>query len=217
VRQNYDAGARVRIPRSTTPVLSAQTLAATEEMIDRYRDIVSRGGWAPIRSGGDRMKVGAKGPAVTALRERLVQTGDLDPAAGSSPTYDSYVEAGVRRFQSRHGLNTTGAPEQFDHRGHERAGRAAPAAAGAQRRAPAAYSGSLGQRHVILNIPAAQVETVENGVVQTRHMAVVGKIDRQSPILNTKSRRSTFTPSGPRPPRSSRRTSSPRCGPSRTT
>ncbi len=33
----------------------------------------------------------------------------LDPAAGSSPVYDSYVEAGVRRFQARHGLNTTGA------------------------------------------------------------------------------------------------------------
>jgi hypothetical protein len=54
--------ARVRIPRSTTPVLSAQALAATEQTIDLYRDIVARGGWTPIQGGGERMKVGSKGP-----------------------------------------------------------------------------------------------------------------------------------------------------------
>jgi len=192
--QNYDAGARVRIPRSTTPVLSAQALAATEQTIDLYRDIVARGGWTPIQASGDRMKVGFRGPAVSALRERLIQTGDLDPSAGSSPIYDSYVEAGVRRFQARHGLNTTGAlnsstiaamnvPAELRLRQLE---------LNAVRLR--AYSGNLGQRHVILNIPAAQVETVEDGVVQTRHMAVVGKIDRQSPIMNTKVSEINFHP-----------------------
>jgi murein L,D-transpeptidase YcbB/YkuD len=39
---------------------------------------------------------------------------------------------------------------------------------------------------VMVNIPAANIEAVENGRVILRHTAVVGKIDRQTPILNSK-------------------------------
>ena len=48
------------------------------------------------------------------------------------------------------------------------------------------YSASPGKRYVAANIPGAIVETVEDNVVQTRHAAGVGKIDRQSPIMTTK-------------------------------
>ena len=44
----------------------------------------------------------------------------------------------------------------------------------------------LGQRFVMVNIPAASIEAVENGVVVQRHVAIVGKIDRQTPILESK-------------------------------
>ncbi|MBE7200982.1 MAG: L,D-transpeptidase family protein, partial [Parafilimonas terrae] len=56
------------------------------------------------------------------------------------------------------------------------------------------YSGDLGRRFVITNIPAALVETVENGQVVTLHAAGVGKIDRQSPIMNTKATQINFNP-----------------------
>src|SRR5690606_9109099 len=46
-------------------------------------------------------------------------------------------------------------------------------------------SGDLGQRYVMVNIPAAQIEAVENDRVALRHTAIVGKIDRQTPILNS--------------------------------
>src|ERR671921_980511 len=82
-RQNYDEASRVRVQRSSTPILSQQALSATEEMIERYRDIVSRGGWNTVQA-SDKLKVGANSPAVIALRQRLIVTGDLDPAAGSS-------------------------------------------------------------------------------------------------------------------------------------
>src|SRR5918998_283046 len=107
-RQNYDEASRIRVPRSSTPILSQQALAGTEEMIERYRDIVARGGWTPVQA-SEKLRMGANGPAVVMLRRRLIVTGDLDPAAGSSPVYDSYVVAAVRRFQARHGLNATGA------------------------------------------------------------------------------------------------------------
>ncbi|WP_375461360.1 peptidoglycan-binding protein, partial [uncultured Enterovirga sp.] len=183
--QNYDGAARVRVPRSNTPILSREALASTEEMVERYRDIVLRGGWQNLQAPGG-MKVGTKSPAVLALRQRLIVEGDLDPSAGSSATYDSYVEAGVRRFQSRNGLSTVGTLNS---------------ATVAAMNIPAetrmrqlelnavrlrSYSGDLGRRFVIVNIPAALVETVEDGRVVTRHAAGVGKIDRQSPIMNAK-------------------------------
>src|SRR3712207_8300484 len=54
--------------------------------------------------------------------------------------------------------------------------------------------GNLGHRYVVANIPAALVETVESGVVHTRHAAGVGKIDRQSPLLNSKVVEVNFNP-----------------------
>ena len=41
----------------------------------------------------------------------------------------------------------------------------------------------------MVNIPAAQVEAVENGAVVSRHTAVVGKVDRPSPIVNQQDHR----------------------------
>ena len=192
-RQSYDAGARNAVARSSTPMLSAEALQATEQAIVAYRDLAARGGWPQVQL-PDRMNVGAKGPGVVALRRRLIVTGDLDAAAGESSIYDSYVEAGVRRFQSRVGLSTTGAIN-----------RATVAALNVpiDRRIRQletnvvrlrSWSGNLGGRYVVANIPAATVETVENGHVATRHAAGVGKIDRQSPLLQTKIPEVNFNP-----------------------
>ncbi|NIX77638.1 L,D-transpeptidase family protein [Microvirga terricola] len=190
--QNYEAVSRTRVQRTSTPMLSHEALAATEEMIQRYRDIAARGGWPMVR-GVDGLRVGSKSAAVTGLRQRLIVTGDLDPAAGESPVYDSYVEAGVRRFQARHGLSSTGTMTS---------------ATVAAMNVPADIRirqleinlvrlrsfGNLGRRYVVANIPAALVETVEDGVVHTRHAAGVGKIDRQSPLINSKVVEINFNP-----------------------
>ena len=191
--QNYDGAARVRVPRSSTPILSAQAIQATEQMVERYRDIVSRGGWQQISAPGN-LRIGSRSPAVVALRQRLIVEGDLDTAAGSSPIYDSYVEAGVRRFQSRHGLSTSGTMNSTT---------VASMNVPAETRLKQlelnvvrlrSYSGDLGRRFVIVNIPAALVETVEDSRVVTRHAAGVGKIDRQSPIMNAKVQAINFNP-----------------------
>ena len=63
-----------------------------------------------------------------------------------------------------------------------------------------AFSGDLGARFVVVNIPAASVETVENGVVYSHHAAGVGKIDRQSPIMETRATEINFNPYWTVPP-----------------
>ena len=57
-----------------------------------------------------------------------------------------------------------------------------------------AFSGNLGERYVMANIPAESVETVENGVVATHHRAGVGRIDRQSPVMQTRALDINFNP-----------------------
>jgi len=57
-----------------------------------------------------------------------------------------------------------------------------------------AFSGDLGERFVTLNIPGAEVETVENGQVVTHHIAGVGRIDRQSPVMQTRALDINFNP-----------------------
>ncbi len=191
--QRYDADPRLAVTRSNTPVLSPETLAATEQAIETYREIVARGGWQPVPA-SRVLQLGVSGSAVTALRKRLVASGDLDGSVGGSPVFDSFVEAGVKHFQARHGLLQTGvvSKETFaalnipaDFRLHQLEINLVRLRS---------YSGNLGGRFVMANIPAMAVETVENGVVATHHEAGVGKIDRQSPVMMTKAIDINFNP-----------------------
>ncbi|MGI6246790.1 MAG: L,D-transpeptidase family protein [Pseudochelatococcus sp.] len=191
-QQNYDSAQRARVSRSNTPTLSPDALAATEQTIGYYRALVERGGWAQI--GNERLRLGSRGRAVQALRERLVASGDLDPSAAQGDIFDSYVEAALRRAQDRHGLSATGALNP---------GTIAALNVPADVRLRQlelnlvrlrSYSGNLGHRYVVVNLPGAVVETVENNHVVTRHAAGVGKTDRQSPIFNSKITEINFNP-----------------------
>ncbi|GAC1329026.1 MAG: murein L,D-transpeptidase [Beijerinckiaceae bacterium] len=190
--QRYDADARLTVPRSTTPILSAQTLAATEGAIQQYQRIVAGGGWGILPN--TTLKIGSNGAAVVALRRRLVGSGDLDAEAGASPVFDSYVEAGVKRFQARHGLGETGVVSQ-----QTLVALNIPADVRLRQLETnlvrlRSFSGNLGHRYVTANIPAAHVETVEDGMVVTHHAAGVGKIDRQSPVMQAKVLDINFNP-----------------------
>ncbi|MDE2018411.1 MAG: L,D-transpeptidase family protein, partial [Hyphomicrobiales bacterium] len=161
--------------------------------IDDYQRIVSAGGWAMLPP-GLALKLGARGQSVVALRRRLMVTHDLDPSAGLGTIYDSLVVDAVKRFQARHGLDATGELDRYTV---------------AQMNVPAArrlaqlqlnlvrlktYSGDLGTRFVMVDIPAATVETVENGVVFSHHKAGVGRITRQSPVMKTRALSVNFNP-----------------------
>lgn len=182
--QGYDAGRRSDAVADRTPLLSEATLVATQAAAARYRAIAADGGW-PRVPGGPGLRVGARGNAVTELRRRLAASGDLDPVAGFAPVFDDLVAESVRRFQVRHGLVPTGVvtsgtlkalnvPVEWRLRQLE---------LNAVRLR--AVTGMAERRFVVANLPAAAVETIEDGVVVTRHVAGVGKADRQSPVMRT--------------------------------
>jgi murein L,D-transpeptidase YcbB/YkuD len=198
-RQSYETAERLSVNRETTPILSQATLAATDSAIQQYQGIVSRGGWNPVPAGGE-LRIGVKSKAVQALRQRLIVSGDLDQVAGTGPVFDSFVEAAVKRFQARHGLGETGivSEQTFNELNIPAEARLRQLETNIVRLR--AFSGNLGDRFVTVNIPAAAVETVENGVVYSHHAAGVGKIDRQSPIMQAKATQINFNPFWTVPP-----------------
>jgi murein L,D-transpeptidase YcbB/YkuD len=71
-----------------------------------YRAIEASGGWEPV-DGGPTLEAGSVDTRVSALRQRLAATGDLDSAAAAADTGGTFtptLAAALARFQSRHGL-----------------------------------------------------------------------------------------------------------------
>jgi murein L,D-transpeptidase YcbB/YkuD len=191
----FDNSSRnVRLPKKSLPTLSPSTAETTQTSVAQYEAIVAKGGWPNVPVSANGLRVGARGPAVPSLRTRLSLAGDLELNSGEAQVFDSYVDAAVRRFQVRHGLHADGIV-------HEPTLHALNVPAEqrlAQLRTNAvrlkALTGNLGNRIVVANIPAAQIEAIENGVAVTRHTAVAGKPDRPSPDVRSKITQINFNP-----------------------
>ena len=79
------------------------------QSLARYREIEANGGW-PEFPEGPTLKPGMVDNRVPVLARRLAVTGDLDTdaVAAADTTYTEIIEAGVRRFQKRHGIDVDG-------------------------------------------------------------------------------------------------------------
>jgi len=192
--QDFDSASRtIPMPKSSLPTLSASTADTTAQAVGEYEGILARGGWPNVPP-VDRLRLGNRHPAVIALRKRLAVSGDLDSHAGLTDIYDSYVEAAVRRFQARHGISIDGIvrPETITRMNIPCDVRVAQLKTNVGRLK--AFTKDLPERYVMVNIPAAQVEAVENGVAVGRYTAVVGRPDRPSPEVNSKITAINFNP-----------------------
>src|SRR5262249_36849187 len=129
---------------------------------------------------------GVVDPDVEVMRRRLMVSGDLSSNAGISPAFDTYVDAALKRFQSRHGLPADGVTGQYTYKAMNVAAAVSLGPPETNRVQITSVRGFLGDRYVMVNTPAAQIEAVEGDRVVSRHTAIVGKIDRQTPILNSK-------------------------------
>jgi len=195
IDSGFDNSSRnVRLPKKTLPTLSPSTAQTTEESVAKYEAIVAKGGWPEVPAIAQGARVGVKSAAMPALRDRLSIAGDLELNSGDPQVYDSYVDAAVRRFQVRHGLHPDGIVRDTT----LRALNVSVDMRLQQLRINAtrlkSLTGNLGNRLVVANIPAAQIEAIENGVAVTRHIAVAGKPDRPSPDINSKIIQINFNP-----------------------
>lgn len=198
VGSGFDNSLRgVKQPNRTLPTLSPATAQSTQQAIAAYQAIVTKGGWPKVSPIAENLKVGAKSAAVPSLRMRLLISGDLDLNSGDPQVFDSYVDAAVRRFQLRHGLH----PDGILHDDTLGALNVPADIRLAQLKVNATRLDTLttnlgkdGGRLVVANIPAAQIEAIEDGVAVQRHIAVAGRPDRPSPLVNSKIIQVNFNP-----------------------
>jgi murein L,D-transpeptidase YcbB/YkuD len=179
-------------PALSTPTLATANIAATRAAIEKYKGIVAQGGWPTVPAVA--MRPGSRGPEIVTLHRRLEISGDL--VGMSIPDeYDATLVAAVKRFQARSGLPPTGVIDSkamvaaLNVPATERLAQLEANLKRLQKLAPHTAS-----RYVLVNIPAAQVEAVDNGRVIQRHAAVVGKPELPTPELTSKVKEVNFNP-----------------------
>jgi murein L,D-transpeptidase YcbB/YkuD len=148
-----------------------------------YSAIEVRGGWPQVAK--VNLEPGAKGHDVARLRQRLAVTDDLPAEVADGDIYDTMLTEAVKRFQARHGLPETGnvGPQTIEALNVPVKQRIRQLAASLDRLHGMGFT--FGQRYVVVNLPAAVAEAVEDGKVTRRYVTVVGKVDRPSPTLTT--------------------------------
>jgi len=174
-----------RISNSPHPSYDNETARRISAAMLSYSTLEVRGGWPTLPAEVTKLAPGASGPDVAMLRERLAITDDLPPQHAGGDVFDANLTAAIRRFQTRHGLEETGTVGQrtLAALNVPVTRRLRQLAASLDRLANMDFT--FGERYVVVNIPAAVAEAIENGRVVRRHAAIVGKPDRPSPTLTT--------------------------------
>jgi L,D-transpeptidase YcbB len=191
-----DAATRAWIvnPALGSPTLSTRNIEPTKAAIERYKAIVTQGGWPTVPAAA--MRPGSQGPQIVTLHRRLEVSGDL--VGQSIPDeYDAAVVAAVKKFQARHNLPPTGIIDTratIDAMNIPATVRLAQLQANLKRLQTLAPPAAAAGRYVVVNIPSAQAEAVENGQVVQRHATVVGKPERPTPELSSKIQEINFNP-----------------------
>ena len=152
-----------------------------------YTAIADSGGWPSFPAEGRGLKPGMSGGEVMTLRARLASTDGADLNAPQPSLYDDDLKLAVEGFQRRHGLNDDGVVGA-----RTRQALAVPvkdrirqiiASMERWRWLP----GNLGQRYIVVNVPAFRLWYRENGEDKLTMRTVVGKTraNHQTPSFST--------------------------------
>lgn len=192
--QTLNTDAAQSLIATNEPILSFDTVYNLQLAISQYEPFVANGGWEEIPQEAYKLTLGVSSPAVIALKRRLIGGGDMPFAENVNDTFDAQTDAGVRVFQARHGLIINGQVDEPTWYAMN---------VPAQQRLQQLYlnytrvqgmAASLSPRYVVVNIPAATIEAVNDGMVEQRHTAVVGRVDRATPIMASKVSQINFNP-----------------------
>ena len=157
-----------------------------KKALERYETIELLGGWPQV-SEGRNLKQGNRDPRVPILRKRLVICGDLGIEHLSlDETYDAFVADAMRRFQDRHGLNADGVmgPKTL-----AELNTSVQTRIGQIKLNMARWHNMpdrLGDRYMLVNIPGYTLKVVENHRVLHSIRTIVGKENRQTPVMSAK-------------------------------
>ncbi|HEV7291918.1 L,D-transpeptidase family protein [Devosia sp. RR2S18] len=194
VDQGGNTAAAEALIATNEPILSYDTAYNLQLAISQYEPFVANGGWEEIPQEAYGLSLGKDGRPVIALKRRLISSNDMAIVENVNDLFDAETDRGVRTFQARHGLIVNGQVDEATWYALS-----VPAATRLQQlylnftRVQNTAS-SLSPRYVVVNIPAATIEAVNDGMVEQRHTAVVGRVDRATPIMASKISQINFNP-----------------------
>ncbi len=164
--------------RSLAPRTIEYSALMKQKML--LQEQIHRGGWGPTVN-AKSLKPGASGPAVLALRNRLMTMGYL--GRSNAKTYDKAMAAAVETFQKSHGLTADGVAgagtiKQINENIESRL-KSVLVAMERERW----LNEKRGDRHILVNIPDFTAKIVDHGRVSFETRSVVGanKSDRPTP------------------------------------
>ncbi len=146
----------------------------------RLEQLVAAGGWGPTVP-GSKLEPGDTGPAVIALRNRLVAMNYMDPSATAE--FDHSIELAIQKFQSDHGLEVDGIAgngtiSEINKPVTERLKSVIVAMERERWLTP-----DRGERHILVNQTDFTAKIIDRGNVTFETRSVIGKNqhDRRSP------------------------------------
>ncbi len=171
--------------RIDVPFVSEASVAALQQAIQHYRQIVGLGGW-PVTAEKVTLRPGDTGSEVATIRQHLIIEGDLT-GSGGNPIFDQEFLEGLARFQIRNGLRVSGfvdsrtltalnvtAPERLKQLESNLA------------RIQGMMSINKAPRYVLVNVPAFVAQAVQNDTLALESNIVAGKPARATPQVSAK-------------------------------
>ncbi|WP_333795426.1 L,D-transpeptidase family protein [Hyphomicrobium sp.] len=164
--------------------VSVSAIDRLSRAIDRYRDIVAAGGW-PTLPDRITLRLGDSGTHIATLRRRLEINGDVRPG-GDRYQFDSVLEAGVKRYQIRNGLEPTGIVYGITQRALN-----VPAETRLRQlelnltRMQDWLPRALAPRVILMNSASFELQAIANGRVEVTSRTVAGKRATPTPVVSS--------------------------------
>jgi murein L,D-transpeptidase YcbB/YkuD len=162
-----------------------------KETLRRYRQIQDDGGWPQIGEGpGSKisgLKLGDTDARVKALHRHLTITGDLQADPGlPDDRFGPPLEAALKRFQRRHGLNPDGIVGRRTLEVLNIPVEARMLQLMLNMERWRWYPQDLGARYLMVNIPAFELRLVQDRTETLSMRVIVGRKKRPTPVLSSR-------------------------------
>lgn len=183
------AGAqRVRVPPpepAGTAWVSAQAEQQLAIAISRYQSLVAAGGWPRLP---DRitLRLGDTGENILILRRRLQATGELTTRARDDYMFDEELEAAVKRYQMRNGLEPTGVVYGITQRSLNVPAdvRLRQLQLNLNRMRELLPRLAKEQRSILMNAASFELQGLSGGVVEVISRTIAGKRATPTPVVS---------------------------------